>query len=199
MDEFNTVPAPAPAPETGAAASVLAPPQPEPQVADEPFHDEETADAFLGLMKDSIQPPADPSAYTFPYEQGADLDAEQQQQDTTLRTWMHAAGLPADIGSAIASDVDAFASRVAGFTEEQHQLQQRETLATLERAFGEARTAELVKLARGLVAQLDAKHGGAVSAWLDATGVGNSPNLITQLALHAERRALVAKARGVRK
>lgn len=197
MDEFNpTAPA---AHETGAAHSFLSPPQPEPQVADEPFHDEETADAFLGLMEDSTQPPADPSAYTFPYEPGTELDAEQQQQDATLRTWMHDAGLPADIGSAIAKDVDQFALKVANYTDGQHQLEQRETLATLERAFGEARTAELVKLARGLVTQLDAKHGGAVSAWLDATGVGNSPNLITQLALHAERRALVAKVRGGRK
>jgi hypothetical protein len=155
----------------------------------------EQADAdYLALLDASLSPPENVGRYAFPYNPGEQLSEAARQQDLEVRTWLADASIPANIGSAMAEEAKRFATRVAHHSEEQHEIEAQNAQAALQRLWG-PRTAEMLGRARRLVAELDKRHGGRVSAWLDETGLGNCPGLCVQLALHAERIELARIAR----
>jgi hypothetical protein len=159
------------------------------------FHDDETNAAFLGLMEEQIVAPDDISNYSFPYEPGMEeLSPDAQAADMMYRTWLRDAEIPANIGSVMAKDVNEFVRRVADYSDAQHELEYKTTTAMLQRVWGD-RTSHMINLARKLVAELDTRHGGRVLDFLESSGAGNCPELIVQLANHAERLALVKKSR----
>lgn len=166
------------------AAAVLGIAQAQPdEPADAPALEQASGDVVLAEQS------AAPADFSFPYGPGQELSPEDQAQDGQFRQWLSDAGFSKEIGTSVAQAVDEFYSTVADFSDEQHQLQMAESRSRLEQLWG-AKFDKNLRSARAMVAELDARHGGAVSAWLDETGVGNSVDLVVQLHHLAQRRGL---------
>lgn len=170
------------------AASIIAPP------AEVPTEQVEEIDpAVLEMLQADVTAPTNLGEYVFEYE-GVELTPEQQAEDREFRVWLADISCPPSVGTAIAAEVNAAAVRTADWTPEQHELDARSAMAELERLWG-PRTDAMVGLARSLVQELDAMHGGRITELLESTGAGNSVGLVVQLAQHAERREAARKAR----
>lgn len=103
------------------------------------------------------------------------------------RTWLATAGLPKDIGSAVAAEVTKVSAELRDANEAGRELHRRTETAKLQRLWpDESAYTRRVALAVQLVNEIEGKAPG-LKALLDATGAGNSAVVIAHLALHAER------------
>lgn len=148
---------------------------------------EQSSEQWQGLIEATTSAPASLSEYQLPSD--GDISPDSMAADQTLRGWMSDLSLPAGVGSHLSEVAEAWVLRTEGWDEGRHQLEQRSTMVTLERLWGD-NTANMIELAREAVARLDSQHDGRVSLFLDETMLGNCPQLIAQLAMHEQRRRL---------
>lgn len=116
-----------------------------------------------------------------------DYTPEVAAFDRQARAWLATAGLPKEIGSAIAAEVAKVSTELRDANEVGRELYRRTEMAKLQRLWPDENTyTRRVALARKLVAEVEAQAPGMV-AMLEHTGAGNSAAVIAHLALHAER------------
>ena len=132
-------------------------------------------------------PPATEREVKVPLIVGEDgLQGPQHKEtDASIRGWRLASGLPAPILNSVIKNADTFLQRLQDMTDAQRELNAASEKAKLEKLFG-ADTKARIEDARRVVREIEAKKPG-FTAWLDTTGLGDSHELITQLALHGLR------------
>jgi hypothetical protein len=130
-------------------------------------------------------PPADPAAYRI--EIGRNLTPDEVTEAQSVQGWLHEAQIPLGVGNAAIETALRDGNRFAAMSDDEMALQIAEVKNSLEQLWG-ADTNRRLGLARQLVNEIDARHGGKVREFLTNTRIGNSGPLIVALATAAERR-----------
>jgi len=169
----------------GSRPSALAPQPADTAAEAERQADEQAADAI------AFAAPKTPGEYQLPYGNtfhDRDLTAQDMQTDATVRGWLHDAELPASIGSALAEEADlALRNAPSMTTDGEAELAMRGCQSELRQLWGAEVADKRMELARRLVREIDAKRPGLIGFLEDHPAIANSPRVVMQLALHAER------------
>lgn len=175
-----------------------------PQAQAEPTLEEEfrqqigdsTEAAFQGLIELDTTPPDNVAEYNMGFaENEADtLSPEFVAVDTEVRDMLRTAQMPANIANSLARTANSYVEYSQHFTPEQHEIERRTTMSKLERLYGEDLGKKL-EMARSFIKTLDSIHNGLMTEILETHGLGNSVEVVHQIIQHAERIALVKKAR----
>jgi hypothetical protein len=108
-----------------------------------------------------------------------------RKTEATIRTWAVASQMPAGIVNSVIGRADTYLQRVEGMNDGQRNLNQRSEMVKLERVFG-ADTKARIENARAVAREIDAAHPGFLH-FLEESGLGDSHELIVQLANHGAR------------
>lgn len=168
----------------GSRPSALAPQPADTAAEAERQADEQAADAI------AFAAPKTPGEYQLPYGNtfhDRDLTAQDMQTDATVRGWLHDAELPASIGSALAEEADLALRNAPSMTAGEAELAMRGCQSELRQLWGAEVADKRMELARRLVREIDARRPGLIDFLEDHPAIANSPRVVMQLALHAER------------
>jgi hypothetical protein len=131
-----------------------------------------------------FEPAASPDDYKI--HVGQPLDEAGQEELSSTRVWLHAAGVPVKDGELIAEVALKDGRALAAMNPEQRENYKQRESAKLQRLWKGDYSDHLAGAQR-LVREVEAKHPGAL-AWLEKTGLGNSYALIAQLGEIAQRK-----------
>jgi hypothetical protein len=138
---------------------------------------------------DAQWPPAAPEAYNFPaYDDPENITADQTAFDKTARNWLSAGLFPKEEGSFVAREVNRLAEQMDGWSDWDHDNFQKIQMNQLTCIWRED-TAKNIAVAAEYVRDLDAKTGGQLIPFLNASGIGNSSGLVIQIYNQAQRMA----------
>jgi hypothetical protein len=130
---------------------------------------------------DSQWPPSAPEGYIFPrYDDPENITKEMTAFDKTARNWLSTGLFPKEEGSFVAREVNRVAEQIDGFTDAQHELFQRSEMNKLTCIWRED-TAKNIATAQAFIKELDAKSGGKIIPFLNASGTGDSSALVIQI------------------
>lgn len=129
-------------------------------------------------------PPADPKLYKLDYAHGQEIN---RALDTEARGLFHDMGLPQPVAKLASDLLQKAEARESRFTDAELKLQAAASEFKLRSMFGVRYQAKM-DAARSVIKSLPAEKYKRVVLWLDRSGVGNDPLLITQLATLAEQR-----------
>lgn len=152
--------------------------------------------AFQGLIELDTTPPENVAEYNlgFAENEGDTLSPDFIAIDTEVRGMLRTAQMPANIANALARTANSYVEYSQHFTPEQHEIERSTTMSRLERLYGEELEQKL-EAARSFIKSVDKSHNGLMTEILETHGLGNSVEVVHQIIQHAERIALVNKAR----
>lgn len=155
-----------------------------------------TEAAFQGLIEMDTTPPENVAEYNlgFAENEGDTLSPDFIAIDTEVRGMLRTAQMPANIANALARTANSYVEYSQHFTPEQHEIERSTTMSRLERLYGEELEQKL-EAARSFIKSVDKSHNGLMTEILETHGLGNSVEVVHQIIQHAERIALVNKAR----
>ena len=155
-----------------------------------------TEAAFQGLIELDTTPPENVAEYNlgFAENEGDTLSPDFIAIDTEVRGMLRTAQMPANIANALARTANSYVEYSQHFTPEQHEIERSTTMSRLERLYGEELEQKL-EAARSFIKSVDKSHNGLMTEILETHGLGNSVEVVHQIIQHAERIALVNKAR----
>lgn len=155
-----------------------------------------TEAAFHGLIEMDTTPPENVAEYNlgFAENEGDTLSPDFIAIDTEVRGMLRTAQMPANIANALARTANSYVEYSQHFTPEQHEIERSTTMSRLERLYGEELEQKL-EAARSFIKSVDKSHNGLMTEILETHGLGNSVEVVHQIIQHAERIALVNKAR----
>lgn len=155
-----------------------------------------TEAAFQGLIEMDTTPPENLAEYNlgFAENEGDTLSPDFIAIDTEVRGMLRTAQMPANIANALARTANSYVEYSQHFTPEQHEIERSTTMSRLERLYGEELEQKL-EAARSFIKSVDKSHNGLMTEILETHGLGNSVEVVHQIIQHAERIALVNKAR----
>src|SRR3954463_13093216 len=116
------------------------------------------------------------------------MTPELRAAEKTVTAWLIDSKLPAGVANSIVAEVAKSGPQWQAMSELQRTLHNQSTVAKLERLWKGDYAANL-QLVRGYVAELDKRHGGRVTAFLEDSGAGSNMAVLVQLHLHARRLA----------
>jgi hypothetical protein len=165
-----------------------APPAPEPVAAPDPHARTMTIERMTPherqIHQDIFEPPEDPSRYTI--QHGRELSDDERTLDGTIRGWMKDGGLPVSDGNFLAEVALKVGPQLAAMNVGERETYRMKTEQKL-RNFWRDDTPTRLADAQRLVNEVEAGRPG-IKAWLEASGLGDSFEVIAQIGEIAKRR-----------
>jgi hypothetical protein len=135
---------------------------------------------------DATFPPAKPQDYSFPQHGDPDhMTPDMKAADAMSRGWLATGLFTREHGSALATIADRVAAEIEHYSPEQHELFARSERLTLEHLWGPQTDAN-IGMVKSFVSEVAEKSPELIHM-LNATGLGNSSQVIVQLYHHCER------------